>query len=620
VANLPPIGNPIAVYWDAALTQPAALPVRTRGGYPVNAGTPARLYVNSDYSIQVQNRNGSVVYSAPQATERYGGLIISSADVSFLQAGSGAVVRTAQSKMRDVVSVKDFGAVGDGVADDTVAIQAAISASYGKEVFIPKGTYRLTSGLTVTDGIGLRGEGFASVLKVDSAASPRFLPLVVQNLVTPVSGFYMRDMAIDGSLKGQLESGLVQINNAVGFVVDHVRLFNGGTPAEASPSGVNGISVSAGALGNVGSRGSITNCLIEACTKAGINWTTEATDGYIAGNIVRNCTGNGTTPGIQINGGYNVKVIGNSVSGNQGSGIYIATSGGTGTERSSRYGIFVANHTYNNGAHGLEWANGTAVYFGRVIIANNHAYSNGIGTGNGFQIQNDTHAIVTGNYAYLNHNNGFALVGGSFTTDISFSNNKAENNNQAGLSIGAGFYIGGTGLARIRLVNNESRDNQGSPTQRYGLIVDGSPTIDSLYIRDFIHSGSLTKPGVSISSSAVLSNLDIELTFDNTTTDATGTNTAFFTIPDLSAIRYKSSVICKSSTGADRAAYEKEMLAFRNGGGATIQGSVVTYMQVESNAAWDADVQVTGNFVTSRITGDAATTINWLTTITAKSI
>lgn len=517
------------------------------------------------------------------------------------------------------LNVLDFGADPTGVTDSTAAIQAAIDAGYGKEVFIPKGTYRLTSGITVTSGIGLRGEGFASVLKVDAAAA-RFLPLTVQNLVTPISGFYMRDMAIDGSLKGQLDAGLVQINNAVGFVVDHVRLFNGGTPAEAPPSGVNGIAVAAGALGNVGSRGSITNCLIEACTKAGINWTTEAIDGYIAGNIVRNCTGNGTTPGIQINGGYNVKVIGNSVSGHQGSGIYIATSGGAGTERSSRYGIFLGNHTYNNGAHGLEWANGTAVYFGRVIIANNHAYGNGVSFGNGFFIQNDTHAVVTGNYAYLNRDNGFALSGGTFTTDISLSNNKAENNNQGGTSVGAGFYIGGTGLARIRLVNNESRDNQGSPTQQYGLIIDGSPTIDSLYIRNFIHSGSITKPGVSISSSAVLSNLDIELTFDNTTTDATGTNTAFFTIPDLTAIRYRANVIAKSSTGADRAAYDKEMLAFRNGGGATIQGSVVTYMQVESNAAWDADVQVTGNFVTSRITGAAATTINWLTTITARSI
>ena len=121
-ANLPPIGNPIAVYWDAALTIPAALPIRTRGGYPVNAGTPARLYVGSDYSILVQNKNGSTLYSAPDgASDRF-----SAAQISFLQAGAGAVVRTAQSKMRDTVSVKDFGAVGDGVADDYAAAQAAV--------------------------------------------------------------------------------------------------------------------------------------------------------------------------------------------------------------------------------------------------------------------------------------------------------------------------------------------------------------------------------------------------------------------------------------------------------------------------------------------------------------
>lgn len=538
--------------------------------------------------------------------------------VGFLQSGTSAQARTVQAKLRDVVSVKDFNATGDGTTDDTAAIQAAITANYGGEVYFPAGTYKITSGLTVTSAIKLTGSGWGSVIKVDSTAT-RFLPLVAQNLVTPITGLVIRDIAFDGSLKCQLDSGVIQLNNCVGFVLDHVRIFNAGTPGESASSGVNGIALSAGALGNVGSQGSITNCLIEAVTKAGINWTSEAVNGYIAGNIIRNCTGNGSTPGIQINGGYNVKVIGNSCYSNQGSGVYIATSGSIGTERSSRYGIFVGNHSYNNGFHGFEWNNATTVYFGRNIIANNHAYGNGTTAGSGFQLQNDTNGIVTGNYAYLNGYSGFSLSGGTFTTNISISNNKAENNNQLGVSTGSGFYIGGTGLANLRLVNNEAIDSQGSPTQRYGLIIDGSPTIAGLYIRDFIHSGSVNKPGISISSSAVLSNLDIELPFDNTTTDATATNTAFFTIPDLAAISYRTKVLARSSTGADRATYDKEMLAYRNGGGATVQGSAVTFMEVESNAAWDAVTYVTGNFVSSRITGAAATTINWVTNIKALS-
>jgi hypothetical protein len=63
-ASLNPITNPIVAYWDSALTITAVQPIRTSGGYPVYQGTPSRIYTNSDYSIQVQNKNGTVVYTS----------------------------------------------------------------------------------------------------------------------------------------------------------------------------------------------------------------------------------------------------------------------------------------------------------------------------------------------------------------------------------------------------------------------------------------------------------------------------------------------------------------------------------------------------------------------------
>ena len=62
--NLNPQVNPITVYWDAALTIPAAQPIRTLNGYPVYQGTPSRFYAGSDYSIQVLDAKGSVVYTS----------------------------------------------------------------------------------------------------------------------------------------------------------------------------------------------------------------------------------------------------------------------------------------------------------------------------------------------------------------------------------------------------------------------------------------------------------------------------------------------------------------------------------------------------------------------------
>lgn len=191
VVNLAPIVNPITVYWDAALTTPAVQPIRTRGGYPVNSGTPARLYVNGDYSIQVQNKNGSVVYSAPAATERYNAVVVSSInaeDVLYDPPFANAVQTNQEEVNSRYVSVKDFGAVGNGTANDTAAFTAARTASNGR-YFLPSGTYLVDASPDVwADCFQAAGNTFikigATTYDVSNAFAGRLRYKVASNVLT----------------------------------------------------------------------------------------------------------------------------------------------------------------------------------------------------------------------------------------------------------------------------------------------------------------------------------------------------------------------------------------------------------------------------------------------------
>jgi len=62
--GLNPETSPITVYFDEALTLPASQPLRTSGGYIQNAGTPANIYVDTDYSIIVRNKNETLIYAS----------------------------------------------------------------------------------------------------------------------------------------------------------------------------------------------------------------------------------------------------------------------------------------------------------------------------------------------------------------------------------------------------------------------------------------------------------------------------------------------------------------------------------------------------------------------------
>jgi hypothetical protein len=150
-ANLNPETNPLTVYFDDALTIPAAQPLRTSNGYIVRNGSPARLYTSQeDFSLTVRDKSNVLVFTVADATSLSNlqtQLASSSGSslVGYNQGGTGAVTRTVQARLRDYVSVKDFGAVGNGVTDDTAAIQAAIDSG-ANLLWYPDGTY-LVDGL-----------------------------------------------------------------------------------------------------------------------------------------------------------------------------------------------------------------------------------------------------------------------------------------------------------------------------------------------------------------------------------------------------------------------------------------------------------------------------------------
>lgn len=91
-ANLDPVSNPINVYFNQSLTLLASQPIRTSGGYPVYEGSPARLFANSDYSIRVLDKTGSLVFSAATAASGSGDVVTTTATQTLSNKTLTAVV------------------------------------------------------------------------------------------------------------------------------------------------------------------------------------------------------------------------------------------------------------------------------------------------------------------------------------------------------------------------------------------------------------------------------------------------------------------------------------------------------------------------------------------------
>lgn len=191
-----------------------------------------------------------------------------SAKVDAAVPGGGRTVTTLVQYLLNnaLYNVKDFGAIGNGIADDTAAIQATMTAAGTGAIYIPPGTYKITAKLVATCSI--YGMGALSILKGTDVTKD-----IVEVRSTP--NMVLRDFAIygaatPGTIGGNLHRGVYceQPTAPPNLVIMNV-LFSG--PAD----GVG--------LGNP-------------------IWLTGAQNAWVTGNAIRRVQGQNTSNGIMLTG------------------------------------------------------------------------------------------------------------------------------------------------------------------------------------------------------------------------------------------------------------------------------------------------------------------------------
>ena len=231
-----------------------------------------------------------------------GGGVVAPIGSLYLRSGTGQMWQktgagnTAWSKLVQSyawLSVRDYGAVGDGATDDTGAFQAAwndAATQGGGVVYVPSGTYAITQlVLNSQSNVQVRGAGRSSIMKWLWDAGSGAGSMVTLEGTSANSVFEL--LAFDGSgltnPSGAGDNHLLQIGTGVGApTVTQVVLCHFGGMVVGAGDGVH----VEGLAGNIPSGWWVSDCVFDGCTRFSVGVDAATQYGWIEGCYLQNCT------------------------------------------------------------------------------------------------------------------------------------------------------------------------------------------------------------------------------------------------------------------------------------------------------------------------------------------